>query len=320
MVGGQLHHEGSGLAGKGLGLLHNNAGKDDGGNAHEVAGGADPPGVREQGAGDEGDNGQLGAAGHKGGGHNAHLTVGFVFHGTGGHDAGDAAAGSHQHGDEVLTGQAEAAEDPVHNEGDTGHVAAVLQNGQEEEQQQHLGHEAQHSAHAGDNTIQDKSGQQLIAVDGLQSVCDDGVKAGDVHGAVIGRIRLLHLGGGLEVLHGDGDGVRHFHLFQIVDVHIHGQAAVGRDLSGQSLQVGLFLIKRIAGSGSGVQIAVGMGHVACVKVVVVSAVDDLIRLFKLALGVVIGGAADAEEEPSVLAQQLIVGPVRPPCAHGSDHD
>ena len=66
-----------------------------------------------------------------------------------GHDAGDAAAGAHQHGDEALAGEAELAEDPVHDEGDTGHVADVLQNGQHQKQHQHLGHEAQHRADTG---------------------------------------------------------------------------------------------------------------------------------------------------------------------------
>ena len=144
MVGGQLHDKGGGLAGKGLELLQHDAGDDDRRHADEVGGGSHPGGVAEDGAGEQADDGHLGAAGDEAGGHDGHFAVPVLLDGAGGHDAGHAAAGSHQHGDEALAGQAEAAEDAVHDEGDAGHVAHVLQNGQQEEQDQHLGHEAQH--------------------------------------------------------------------------------------------------------------------------------------------------------------------------------
>ena len=97
VVGGQLHNEGSGIAGEQLGLLQHDAGDDDGGHAHEVGGGSHPCSAAEDGAGDHGDEGQLGAAGDEGGGHNGHAAVTFIFNGTGGHDAGHAAAGADQH-------------------------------------------------------------------------------------------------------------------------------------------------------------------------------------------------------------------------------
>ena len=40
-------------------------------------------------------------------------------------------------------GQAELAEDTVHDESNTGHVTNVFQDGKQEEQNQHLGNEAQ---------------------------------------------------------------------------------------------------------------------------------------------------------------------------------
>ena len=49
-------------------------------------------------------------------------------------------------GMKLLPDEAETAEDTVHDEGDTGHIAHILQDGQQEEQNQHLGNEAQHRA------------------------------------------------------------------------------------------------------------------------------------------------------------------------------
>ena len=59
---------------------------------------------------DRGNDGQLGAAGDEGGGHDGHLAVTVVLDGTGGHDAGNTAAGADEHGNEGLTRQAEPAE------------------------------------------------------------------------------------------------------------------------------------------------------------------------------------------------------------------
>ena len=49
-----------------------------------------------------------------------HTAVTLVLDGTGSHNTGNAAAGTNQHGDEALAGQAEAAEDTVHDERNTG--------------------------------------------------------------------------------------------------------------------------------------------------------------------------------------------------------
>ena len=153
MVSGKLHHEGSGIAREHLGLLEHDAGDNDGGHADEVGGGSDPCGAAEDGAGDHGDEGHLRAAGDKGRGHDRHAAVTLVFNGTGCHDARDAAAGADEHGDEGLTGQAELAEDTVEHEGDTGHVAAGLEEGEHQEQHEHLRHEAEHRADTGDDTV-----------------------------------------------------------------------------------------------------------------------------------------------------------------------
>ena len=103
----------------------------------------------------------LGAAGDERRGHDGHLAVAVIFDGTGGHDTGHAAAGADQHGDEALTGQAELAEYTVHYEGDTGHIADVFKYGQHEEQNQHLGNEAEYSAHTADDTVADQADQPV---------------------------------------------------------------------------------------------------------------------------------------------------------------
>src|SRR5699024_2215582 len=149
VVGGQLHDEGGGVAGEGFGLFQDDAADDDGGDADEVSADGHQAAAAEDGAGQQADDGHLGAAGDKAGGHDGQLAVTVLLDGAAGHDAGDAAARGHQQGDEALARQAEPAEDAVHHEGDAGHVADVLQNGQQEAQDQDLGHKAQGRAHAG---------------------------------------------------------------------------------------------------------------------------------------------------------------------------
>src|SRR5699024_3709493 len=107
VVGGQLHDEGGRVAGESLGLLEHHAGDDDGGHADEVGGHGHKAAAAEQGAGDQADDGQLGAAGDEAGGHDGHAAVPLALNGAGGHDAGHDAAGAHQHGDKALAGQAE---------------------------------------------------------------------------------------------------------------------------------------------------------------------------------------------------------------------
>ena len=132
-------------------------------------------------------NGNLRAAGDKGGGHDRHTAVTLVFNGTGSHDAGHAAAGADEHGDEGLAGQAELAEDTVQNEGDTGHVAAGLEEGEHQEQNEHLGNEAEHRADTGDDTVEDQAVEPVSRAGGLQTVADQDGDAGDPH-AVVGGI------------------------------------------------------------------------------------------------------------------------------------
>ena len=190
MIRGQLHNEGSGIAGKHLGLLQHDAGNDDGSHADEVSGGGNPGAAAKQSACDHPDEGNLGAAGDKGGGHDGHATVTLIFDGTGSHDAGDTAAGTDEHGDEGLTGKAELTEDTVQYEGDTGHIAAGLQESQHQEQHQHLRHKAQHRTDTRHNTVKDQTGEPVGSAGSFQGIAYQYRNTGYPY-AVISGVGLL---------------------------------------------------------------------------------------------------------------------------------
>ena len=171
-------------------FFQHDAGHDDGGHADEVGGGGDPCAAAEQGAGDHGDEGHLSAAGNKGCGHNGHTAIPFIFDGTGGHDAGHAAAHADEHGDEALAGQTELAEHAVQHEGDTGHVATGLQEGQHQEQHQHLRHEAQHGADTGHNTVIDQPAEPGRRIGSIQAIAHQHGDAGYPHAVVSGIRRI----------------------------------------------------------------------------------------------------------------------------------
>ena len=168
MIGGQFQHEGRGLAGKHLEFFEDQARYHHGRHTHKIGGGGNPGGAAEESGCNRAHNGHFGAAGNETGGHDGHPPIPFLLNGTGGHDAGHAAAGSHQHGNEGFAGKAEFAEQAIHDEGDTGHIAAILQQGKQKEQNQHLGHKTKHRAHAADDTIGNQAHQPGCAANALQ--------------------------------------------------------------------------------------------------------------------------------------------------------
>ena len=157
MVGGQFHDEGSWIPGKQFGLFQDDPGNDDGEDPYEISRRSHPPFSAEVSPGNQGDDGHLGGAGDHGGGHDGHPPVRFVFNGPGSHDSGHAAAGADQHGDEGFPRKTELPESPVQDESDTGHVAAGFQEGQEDEQDHHLGYKAQHGAYPGNDAIHNQA-------------------------------------------------------------------------------------------------------------------------------------------------------------------
>ena len=184
----QLHNERSGITRKQTGLFEDDAADDNGRNADEIGAGRDPAGVMEQCTRNQGDDGHLCAAGNEGRRHDGHFTVTVILNGTAGHDTGHTAAGRDQHGDKALARQAELSENTVHNEGDTRHVADVFQNGQEEEQHQHLRYKTQHRADAADDTVSDQAYQPIGRTD-LGQPLNNGRLHPLRHKNIIGKIR-----------------------------------------------------------------------------------------------------------------------------------
>ena len=62
------------------------------------------------------------------------------------------AAGSHEEGDEGLSGETEVPEHAVHHEGDPCHVSDVLEDAEGEEHEQHLGQESDDGTDSSDDS------------------------------------------------------------------------------------------------------------------------------------------------------------------------
>ena len=223
MVLGQLHDERGCLASEQLGLLQHDAGEDDGDDAQEVEHGCHVPRCRRiagcQRAEHERDDGHLGAARDHRGGHDGHTTVHLVLDSLGGHDGRHAATRGDEHGDERFTGQAELAEYAVHDERDAGHIAAQLQDAQQQEQDDHLRDEADDGADAGDDAVVDEGLQPRRDVGRFHGIGDDGAKTRDPQAPrAVGRIGLFHLKGLLVI--GERDGLL-LHVAVLV-LYLHG--------------------------------------------------------------------------------------------------
>ena len=193
VVGRELHNERRRATGEELGLLEHEARGDDGKDAQEVEERTDPlrggGRIADDGAHEQGDDRQLGATGNERGGHDRHAAVLLVLDGLGRHDAGDAAARGHKHGDKGLTGQAKAAKHAVHDKGDAGHIAAVLQEGQHHKEQEHLWDKAEDGAQAGDDAVADQRIDQasVLGAASHKGVVHHGGDTRDI-GAVLCRV------------------------------------------------------------------------------------------------------------------------------------
>ena len=155
VVGRQLHDKGRVAAAEEVRLAQHEATDDHRPEARAVGDGG-RVGIPAQQGGYQRDDGDFGTAGHEGGEHHGHAAVFLVLDGAGGHDARHAAAHTHQQRDERFAGEADGAEDAVHHERHAGHVAAVLQQGEQQEEHRHLRQEAQHRSHTGYYAVADE--------------------------------------------------------------------------------------------------------------------------------------------------------------------
>ena len=204
MIRRQFHNERSRIAGEHLGFLQDDTGNNDCCHTQEVCTGCNPSGAAEDCTCDHCDERLLCAAGDKGGCHNCHTAVTFIFNGSGSHDSGDAAAGTNQNRDKGLTRQTKLPEDTIQNECDTSHIAACFQDSQQDEQYQHLRYKAQNCAYTGNNTIQDQTLQPVGAVYSIQTLFDQNRNTRNPY-AVISRIRFTLcelISSSVQVIHG----------------------------------------------------------------------------------------------------------------------
>lgn len=112
--------------------------------------------IGDEGADEQGVDGQSGGAAHEWGYEDGGEPVLMVFDGAGCHDTGDGAGEGAEEGDEAFAMQSDPAHDAVHHEGAAGHVAGIFEEAEEEEQQDDLGEEHEHGADAGDHTVYDE--------------------------------------------------------------------------------------------------------------------------------------------------------------------
>ena len=324
MVGGQFHDKRGRATGKEPGLLEHQTRSDDGKHAQEVEERRNPAGARRGIADDrtheQGDDRQLGAAGNERRGHDRHAAVLLVLNGLGGHDARNAAARGDEHRNERLTRQAKAAEDAIHDKGDASHIAAVLQEREHHEQQEHLRDEAHDGADAGHDTVADE-GVDKTAVLGAarhKGVMHRGGDAGDER-TVVGGVGLSNIEVRERLRRGDGGGSR-AGVLVLLDLALHGRG----------LGLGCDGLERVGGSVAvlGVDSVVIGRNVDTLGVGRVDKRGDLgLSLRVLASSLVICIATLAQHEPAIGAKELIIGEVGHRAAergHGdvvdSEHD
>ena len=179
MVCRKLHNEWGRITCKEAGLLQNNTRAEDGDYAKEVCAGSNPPLATEYSTCKQSDNREFCTARDERRGHNGHATIVLVFNGSGGHDAGHAAASTDKNRHKRLAGKAKAAEHAVEDKRDTSHVTARLKEGKQQEQYQHLGNEAEHRANASDNAIENQSLQPVGASDRIQTLLNKNRNTGN---------------------------------------------------------------------------------------------------------------------------------------------
>ena len=99
---------------------------------------------------------QLGTARHERRQDDGHLAVALTAQGPRRHDGRYAAAKADQHRHEALAGKTDLAQRLIHDVGDPRHVAAVLQQAEEEKQDNDQRQEREHAADAGTDAIDDQ--------------------------------------------------------------------------------------------------------------------------------------------------------------------
>ena len=174
MIFRKLHDKRSRIACETLCLLEDDTRDDDCGDTDEVCAPADPCGIVEHRTCDQGNDRKFRTAWNEGRCHDRHTAVTLVFNRTACHDTRNTASGTDHHRDEGFAGETELTEDTVHDECDTRHVSAAFQEGQEEEQNEHLRNKSDDRADTGNDTVNDQSVEPgtLGNADGIKQAAD----------------------------------------------------------------------------------------------------------------------------------------------------
>ncbi|MPM44502.1 hypothetical protein SDC9_91180 [bioreactor metagenome] len=76
-----------------------------------------------------------------------------MLDGSAAHDGWNSASCPDDQWDDRFSGESECAHQPVHDEGDASHIAAILQDGEQEEEHEELGYKGEYCAHSCDDTV-----------------------------------------------------------------------------------------------------------------------------------------------------------------------
>jgi hypothetical protein len=134
VIGRQLHDEARAVAGE-QGALHDQPGQQGHGDAGEIEREDHVlPRVRKEDRREQHIDRQPGTAGHEGVHQDGQLALPVALQGARGHHRRHVAAEADDERHEGLARQADGAHGPVHDEGGAGHVAGILQRGQEDVQ------------------------------------------------------------------------------------------------------------------------------------------------------------------------------------------
>ena len=136
----------------------------DQGDAGKIHQRTDPPGAFKECAGKQRDHRDLCAAGHKGGEHGRGSPLPDVPDGAACHNARHSAAHGDHEGDHGFTGKSHPLEDGIQHHRHTGHIAAVLQQSDEEIHDHNQGQETDHRHHTADHTVYQDRGEQRIGI------------------------------------------------------------------------------------------------------------------------------------------------------------
>ena len=159
VVSRQLHDKGRRISGEIAGLFQGDTCQNNNTQTNEIHSRREPCAAVEEGDCHHGNDLHLCGTGQISCQHDGHAAVFFVLNGTGSHDSRNTAAGSDQHGDKGFSGQSEMTEQTIHDKCDPGHVAGVLQQTQEKEQDQHLRNKSKDGSDTADHAINQQSFQ-----------------------------------------------------------------------------------------------------------------------------------------------------------------